>query len=481
MIRLALLLLGPEFIRTRWSVLASIWALLGAGLIFDAFHGSRWFPIHVFGYLLILEGLVTLVATTSNLGTQTVLRKGRGVAFLIVGLLIVDPHPVSDIILSVLFGALFGVDGFLRISAAWVVRFPNWQASLLMGLFEILSAIAILLPYPLVYAGTVAYCIGTGMLISGIGAFLLALRLRKLHPNTLLSLLLSRNHTMDVLMAPVALEPAGMKMTVPLTVHVWTPAGSAQDVLPQPLVDRYIAAVDGHGVISTGHAALELAPDVYISHYPAQEIDHSPQDFRQLLRATTDNNVNGRFQPSYAIESAGWCPSTAEVRFERYDGSRLRAFWAVYSQDTTYNLTNRNCSSTVAAALEAALEGSLGRRVPSVAAFLSSLCNPELWVASQLRQHAETMAWTPGLVLDYARALRVAINPPPLGIVTLSGLTMQTFRGLKQRREFIARIKARAAAAGTAASARAGAVADKGSRSGAPILPENPMSKVPRD
>jgi len=463
MIRLALLLLGPEFIRTRWPVLAligALWALLGAALIVDAFRGSEWFPIHIFGYLLILEALVTLVATTSNLGTQTVLRKGRGVAFFLIGLLIIDPHPVSDLILAMIFGLLFAVDGGLRVSAAWVVRFPHWPASLLMGLLEIASAIMLFLPYPLVYAGTVPYCIGLGMLISGIGALLLALRLRRLRPDTLLSLLLSRNHTMDVLMAPSAPE-ATAGNPVPLTVHVWTPVGSAQEALPQPLVDRYIAAVDGHGVISTGHAALEVAPDLYISHYPAQEIDHSPEDFRHLLRATDDNDVAGRFQPSYAIESSGWCPSTAQVHFEHYDRGRLRAFWKVYSGDTTYNLTNRNCSSTVAAALEAALEGTLARHGPRITPFLSSLCNPELWVASQLRKHAEAMAWTPGLVLDYARALRVAINPPPLGIVTLTALTRNAYRGIKERRQFIARIRARAAAASTANAAKAGAAAVK--------------------
>src|SRR5580698_9890052 len=122
MIRLALLLLGPEFIRSRWSALALIgvlWALIGGVLLIDAFNGAVFFPIHLFGYLLLLEGLVTLVATTSNLGTQTVLRKGRGVAFFLIGLLIIDPHPESDFILALLFGILFLVDGFLRISAAW--------------------------------------------------------------------------------------------------------------------------------------------------------------------------------------------------------------------------------------------------------------------------------------------------------------------------------------------------------------------------
>lgn len=452
MIRLALLLLGPDFIRARWPVLAllgALWAALGAAVFIDALDGDVYFPVHLFGYLLILEALVTLVATTSHLGTQTVLRKSRGALFLIIGLLMVSPYRGAEFALALLFGLIIGVDGLLRVGAAWVVRFPGWVASLLMGLLELIFAAFMIEPFPTFYAGTVAYCVGISLFLSGLGTLLLALRLRRLPADISLALLFGRSRVTetDATCALVALsEPTARTATAPpLVLHVWTPTGSARDALPQPLIDRYVAAVDANGVISTGHAALQVSPDVYISHYPAQEIDHSPDDFRQLLRATHDNNVPGRFQPSYAVESAGWCPSTAQVRFERYNGARLRAFWSRYRQDDTYNLTNRNCSSTVAAALESALEGTLGA-TPTLSAFLSALFNPELWVAAQLRRHAESMAWTPGLILDYARALRVAIDPPPLGLVTLAAVGANTLRGMRARRAFIAQVRARAAA-----------------------------------
>jgi uncharacterized membrane protein HdeD (DUF308 family) len=451
MIRLALLLLGPDFIRARWQVLAligSLWAALGAGIFIDALDGDVYFPVHVFGYLLILEALVTLIATTSNLGTQTVLRKSRGALFLIVGLLMVSPYRSASFILALLFGLTIGVDGLLRTSAAWVVRFPGWQASLLMGLLELAFAAFMIEPFPTFYAGTVAYCVGISLLLSGLGTLLLALRLRRLPPGTSLTLLFGRSRAAGggAGQALLPLTAAAVPESGPLLVRVWTPTGSAPDALPQPLIDRYVAAVDANGVISTGHAALEVAPDLYISHYPAEEIDHSPDDFRRLLRATRDNDVPGRFQPSYAVESAAWCACTAQVSFEHYDGARLRAFWTLYRQDNTYNLTNRNCSSTVAAALEAALEGTLGRQ-PGFGVFLSALVNPELWVAAQLRRHAESMAWTPGLVLDYARALRVAIEPPPLGLVTLTHFGVNALRGMRARRAFIAQVRARASTA----------------------------------
>ena len=452
MIRLALLLLGPDFIRARWQVLAllgALWAALGVAIFIDALDGDVYFPVHVFGYLLILEALVTLIATTSNLGTQTVLRKSRGALFLIIGLLMVSPYRSAEFILALLFGLLIGVDGLLRVSAAWVVRFAGWRASLLMGLLELIFAAFMIEPFPTFYAGTVAYCVGISLLLSGLGTLLLALRLRRLPADISLAMLFGRSRV-TLLETPPALTTVAHSVASavnpsPLVLHVWTPTGAAKEALPQPLIDRYVAAVDANGVISTGHAALEVAPDLYISHYPAQEIDHSADDFRQLLRATHDNNVPGRFQPSYALESAGWCPATAQVTFERYNGARLRAFWSRYRQDDTYNLTNRNCSSTVAAALESALEGTLGTR-PTLGKFLSALVNPELWVAAQLRRHAESMAWTPGLVLDYARALRVAIDPPPLGLVTLAAVGANAVRGMRARRAFIAQVRARAAA-----------------------------------
>jgi uncharacterized membrane protein HdeD (DUF308 family) len=430
MIRLVLLLLGADFIRERWRVLAvlgGVWAALGAALFVDALDGVMYFPIHVFGYLLLIEAVVTLVATTSNRGAQTVLRKGRGVVFFVLGLLIIDPHRASSFIIAMIFGTVFAVDGVLRIASAQIVRFRGWRLSMSLGLFELLFALFMFEPYPTFYAGTVPYCIGVGLMLSGFGTLRLALRVRNLPAHTSVLSLMARGDIESVEGLQVVPLPEHTQAPL-LTIHVWTPVGSATDALPQPLVDRYVAAVDGQGVISTGHAALEVPDALYISHYPANEIDHSPHDFRGLLRATKENNVPGRFQPSYAIESSGWCESTAKVSFERYDLQRLLAFWAVYRTDTTYNLTNRNCSSTVAMALEVALEGTFRAGGGNAGRFVSAFLNPELWVASQLRKHAEAMAWTPGLVLDYARALKVAVDPQPLGLVTLVRYFARAYR-----------------------------------------------------
>jgi hypothetical protein len=261
----------------------------------------------------------------------------------------------------------------------------------------------------------VPFCIGVALLLSGWTILRIGLRLRQLKNDTpVVNLPVFEHRGWHGLGSalPPARPTAPARHATPLTVHVWTPVGSAASPRSahRLLIDRYIAAIDGKGMISTGHAALELPPDIYISHYPALDLDHSPDEFARLFRATPDNNVKGHFQPSYAFESAEWCPADAGVDFHTYDAVRLRAHWDTYRVDDTYNLTNRNCSVTVAVALEAALEGTLGTDA-GWGRFWRLLANPDLWVAAMLRARAESGTWTPGLVLDYARSLHALVEP----------------------------------------------------------------------
>lgn len=420
MIRLALLLLGIDFVRARWRALAAIgviWLLLGIALFIDALDGVLYFPLQLFGWLMLVEGFVALLVAFSGFARQNLLRTAKGVLFIVIALLIIAPlRHNGDFALAMLFGLLFTIGGALRISAAWVVRFHGWRSAIGAGVLELLFAAFMFEPWPTHYAGTVPYCIGFGLALTGWTLIRLALRLRNADDDAHGLLLSTRGR------APIH-TPIGTHDEAapgaPLIVHVWTPLGSANDPVRRPIVDRYIAAVDGNGVISTGHAAIEMPPDVYVSHYPAVEIDRSPDEFNRLLLATAENNVPGRFQPSYAIEAQGWCESTEKVVFDDYSPLRLRAFWSQYRSDTTYNLTNRNCSSTVIAVLESALEGVIGRRGRAWRTFARVLLSPETWVASQLYRRAETMAWTPGLALDYARALHGIVQPQAVAWLTL--------------------------------------------------------------
>jgi hypothetical protein len=165
------------------------------------------------------------------------------------------------------------------------------------------------------------------------------------------------------------------------------------------------------------------------------KIDRSPDELGRILRATPDNDVAGVFQPDYGIESKIWCPSTVRVRIRNYDPDKLKAFWERYRLDTTYNLTHRNCSSTVSNALDAAIEDAIERLRGNRAgwgSFLRVLVTPELWVAAQIRKRAVTMAWTPGLTLDYARAMSMLVDPRPFAWWKASSIALD--RLFRQRR-----------------------------------------------
>jgi hypothetical protein len=322
--------------------------------------------------------------------------------------------------LALFLGAVFALDGALKIAAARLIRFPGWKVAQVAGLLSLVLAIGTLQPWPTWYVGTIGVNVGFAFVVSGLGTLALAWRVKNRPAGVSMAALLSPS-TARWTPPPGPFEPGEM------TVHVWTPARDADPTIRRPIVDRYIAAVDAEGGVATGHAALELPPDLYVSHYPAAELDYSPDEFRRALRATAENDVPGRFLPSYAEEVAGWREANAHVRFRQVDAHRLRSFWAEYRRDTTYNLTKRNCSTAVALALDVALEGRLARHRHVWTAIVVALFSPELWVASLLRGRAATMTWTPGLVLDYARALSAVVEPANVG-------ALRTIRAAWRRR-----------------------------------------------
>ncbi|WP_296560413.1 MFS transporter [Pigmentiphaga sp.] len=416
MIQLALLLFGAGFARRNVHLLILIgfaWAALGAIIALDGMDGVRYFPLTLFGALLLVESLVTLTVAGSGMGAQKAVLAFKGGIFLLIALLILTGGSVSNLLLAIILGLTYFVLGVFQIASAWVLRYDRWRLSVLGGCAQVLFGLFLFQPYPSHYAGTVSYFIGITMLAAGINTMRVAARARKL----------SEQSSMFDLLAPLDLRAADADANPPpspqppapdgpLTVHVWTPVGSAKDkTVSRPVFNRYIAAVDVQGVISTGHAAMEAPPSTYISLYPAVDIDRSPSEFFNLLKAVKENDVPGKFQPDYPTESKAWCPSNWQVRFDRYDHQKLQAFWQRYRGQEIYNLTRRNCSSSVSYALESALDGVLDDRSRSVRQVLRTLLMPELWIAAQVRQRAQVMAWTPGLTLDYSRALRAVIHP----------------------------------------------------------------------
>ncbi len=121
-----------------------------------------------------------------------------------------------------------------------------------------------------------------GDLRFGHRALLLARRLRRLPAGRSIAGLLNRGWPVDPLqdMPSHSRSPFRPGDSVLATVHIWTPTGRLVPI--NRGLSRYVAAFDGKGTVSTGHAALET-PGVYISHYPAVEIDRSASDFRRML------------------------------------------------------------------------------------------------------------------------------------------------------------------------------------------------------
>lgn len=414
MIRLAILLIGFETMRRQWRLLVAFglfWGLLGLFIMADAADGVTAVVTETFGYLLVAEGLVAVLLTLGLGRHRGRFFLARALVMMALGLLIIDLPWRNDIANSLLFGIAFLVDGVIRLAAAFLVRYPRWKMVAGLAAVEIGLAGLAFASWPISYTKTVPFCIGVALFLSGFTFVRLALNLRSLPPEPGQWPLFLRSRWLP---PPLDLrEGQLLQQAELLAVRVWTPAGRGEDVRHRPVVDRYIVAVDRRGVVSTGHAALECGAELYISHYPAAELDLAMNDFTRAIRADEQNNVPGRFQPSYSYEASQWREADALVKFHRFDPMKLAAFWSAYRQDDTYNLTNRNCSVVVAMALETALEGVL--KTDKVwRAFLRLLVNPDLWLAAILRGRAEAMTWTPGLVLDYAQALRRVVHPSPV-------------------------------------------------------------------
>lgn len=46
---------------------------------------------------------------------------------------------------------------------------------------------------------------------------------------------------------------------------------------------------------------------------------------------------------------------------------------------------------------------------------VSLMMNPDVWTAAALRSYADSITWTPGLLHDYAQALRRVVDQERLG------------------------------------------------------------------
>jgi len=414
MMQLAILLLGVDHLQNKSRYLMGLsllWGIAGALIFIDGLDGQTYFPVNVFGGLLLLESAMTLMMSSACVDTKRKILVFKGGGFLFCALVILINHRYSNLLLSAILCFAFIIIGFFSALSACVVRFPRWRSKVAHSTLTTLFSILLFSEYLSVISFLLGFLM-TESALRGMGLAWRFVRLRPAEP------LFREERQVDASMRAVCerasnrCEGCDEGVENALIIHVWTPEGAASaPVIPRPVINRYIASVDENGVISTGHAAVEIPGKLYISLYPAEDIDRSPSEFLRLLKATQENNVQGRYLTDYVTEAQEWRHSDRKIVFSRYNEIALKRFWDSYSQTEVYNLTYRNCSSTVACALEAALEGVLAEPDVFWRPFARMMLTPELWIASQLRRRALAMAWTPGLVLDYARALNALVQP----------------------------------------------------------------------
>jgi uncharacterized membrane protein HdeD (DUF308 family) len=416
MIQLAVLLIGARAFRQRLWVPALIGLVLiafGFALVVDMGHAMIPIATRVFGLTFLLRGLAALIAGSARATVfGTLVAIAKALVFVALGVLALWTPFGGEMILGWLLAAGLAVDGVSRLITIWLVRFKGWAAAVASSVLELVLAAVMAFEWPLPAHLNIPLCIGLLLVLSGIAMVRLSFVLRN-EPEEMalfaLSMFGGRNWNEN---APVLIGddmPEDWEAG-PMRVRIWTPVGSAKVAARRPVIDRYFGAMDVDGVFSAGHAALELLPDLYISHWPAQEIDQASGPLAQIFHAGAHNDMPGRFLPSYDEERTIWCDADRSVAFNRFNARRLRAYWAGYRQRTIYNLTDRNCSIAVAGALDSALEGSLHTRIPWLR-LVGLLLNPALWEAAYWRSRARHVCWTPGMVLDYAEALQRLVEP----------------------------------------------------------------------
>ncbi len=429
MIQLLFLLLGAEAVRRHWLVLVVVgmmWIILGIAIACEEIENIHEYTMHLLAFILIIEGLTAVAVRMA--GFHSKFWQAKAIALIVPGLALIDTPLRNLMLVSIVFGAALMVDSIVRTCSILIVQFPGWRLALVGTAIEFALALLALTPWPVTYEDTIPFCVSVALILSGWTVIRSALVLHRLPPGaSVTSLPIFQRHRgwHGLGFAPV--PAAERTASPPMIVYVWTAVASTTAPLHRPLIERYVAAIDKAGTVSTGHAALGMGTELYISHYGAEDVDRTGAQFRRALNAGKQNDVVGRFLPSHAAEVAEWCESTVQVEFNRFNAEQLKAFWAAYRQNPTYNLTNRNCSVAVALALDAALEGILApkRALPP---YLRLILNPELYFATLLRQRARTMTWTPGLVLDYARALQRVVEPPGLSWPVMLGHVISRWR-----------------------------------------------------
>jgi len=419
MFRLALILFGGDALVKRWKIFmvaGVLTALFGILLLVDLVDGVADVATWVLGAVLLAQGVVELVVGATHARERRRFEMLRGAAMVVFACLVLDFPWDNSIAAGILFGAAITFNGLVRIASSWLIRYPSWRKSNLIGWAYLVLALLLLTNWPVPSSMNVSLCTGLALIAGGHILMRGAWRLRRLPRGSRLAAveLYSGTRVLQPDAAPATAEALAANAAAGhMIVHVWTAVDAVdddKDRIRLPLIERYIASMTKKGRVSTGHVALECEDGLYISHHPRVRLAITQANLVGHLRATSGNDHPGVWLPCYAEEAAATRPSTHKLHFRIYNRSYLQAFWDVYRQDDTYNLTHRNCSVVVTQAVDAAMEGVFADK-PFWRTLLRLALHPDVWMAGSARVRAESMAWTPGLALDYVSAIRRITHP----------------------------------------------------------------------
>lgn len=420
---IALLLLGPANLhRNRWYLAALGLALMatGAAIGFETHETVTLVSLEAIGWILVAMGLARIAFALLAGGEMAVLLGLRGLAFVVLGLAAADYPLESGNAVPWLFGMALLMNGLYQVGSALVIRYPGFGWLLISGGLHLGFGGMLFFRWREAASWVVPLALGAGVALLGLVMLRMALRLGSILPDIeeggaqaavryFLEFHVAHRFHRRYLALPVGFRghPDVGGAHGDLFVHVWTPTTVAKVERRFNPVSRYVAARDEAGKFAVGHAAMEMKPDVYISHSDGDPTAFDSQE--QVWQTLRSRDVPGVFRPSFEEEVASYMVPPASIRFRNFNEDQLRSFWSLYRAVDAYNFTNRNCSVAVAMALEAALMGSLARyrRIRNV---LGLLWNKDLWVAHFIRLKAREMVWTPGMMLDYAAALQRVVE-----------------------------------------------------------------------
>jgi uncharacterized membrane protein HdeD (DUF308 family) len=422
-VNVALLLLGPAALhRNRWwlAVLGVGFVAAGAAVAVESHETVTLVALEGLGWILVANGLARIAFSLLSTGGAPSLLVLHGVALAVLGIALADYPCESGSAVPWLFGAALVVNGLYQASSALVIRYPGWRWLLASGIGHVFAAGLLLSRWRAAVSSVLPLALGAGVAVMGASLLRLVWRVSAYGgPRSaggeaalryFLDLHVARRFQSRYLAAPPRdpIPPAAAAGAHrDLLVHVWTPTTVAKVRERLSPVSRYVAAKDAKGKFTVGHAAMEMKPDVYISHCDGDPTAFDSQE--QVWETLRSRDVPGVFLPSFEEEVACYMAPTATIRFRNFDERQLRSFWSLYRAVTDYNFTNRNCSVAVAMALEAALMGTLGAR-GRAPGLLALLTNKDVWIAHFIRLKAREMVWTPGMMLDYALALRRVVE-----------------------------------------------------------------------